>query len=588
MPKKDSGDKESMREYSSKRDKDKDRDNAASSSSSSRREGDKERDGKERTRASFSDRDQLKKDMERDRPRRDNDRDRSSRASSDRKEASRKEAASADRDRESRHRDKHRDALETETKSPKSKKEAGRSSHGSSSKSSKDHHASGEGSRRESSDTRQESSETSSRSRGDKESRHSSQKNASSSSSEPFKMKRPSLPTKHRSNPNIQPPKSAPPEGSSSEVERRHSVSSVKTSRTKSRDVEESTTAHSTPHEAPVPGTPKATADSAKEKVYATAARINKKSVSSMGSHVSFGHNTEKINSLDYSVDGKHMISSSHDDSITIYDCQSGKTHRTTNSKKYGVDLIRFVRLDSSISTAIHCSTKVDNSIRHLSIDEIKYIRYFSGHQKTVTMLNMLDHSNIFMSGSLDKTVRLWDLRTEKAQAQTNVSSRPVGEFDRDGYVFGIGHSGNTVKLFDIKMFEKGPFATYVLQRESTSEIASLQFCPNGKTILLTTYGDECYLIDSFSGKLLHVLSEHKNPLNIPIDATFTPDGQFIFCGSSDGKLYTYQTSTGALVQTYTTDHQAAINCVKFNPRYFLLATACQKLNFWVPQAADQ
>uniref|UniRef100_A0A1I7ZQ89 WD_REPEATS_REGION domain-containing protein n=1 Tax=Steinernema glaseri TaxID=37863 RepID=A0A1I7ZQ89_9BILA len=586
MPKKDSGDKESMREYSSKRDKDKDRDNAASSSSSSRREGDKERDGKERTRASFSDRDQLKKDMERDRPRRDNDRDRSSRASSDRKEASRKEAASADRDRESRHRDKHRDALETETKSPKSKKEAGRSSHGSSSKSSKDHHASGEGSRRESSDTRQESSETSSRSRGDKESRHSSQKNASSSSSEPFKMKRPSLPTKHRSNPN--PPKSAPPEGSSSEVERRHSVSSVKTSRTKSRDVEESTTAHSTPHEAPVPGTPKATADSAKEKVYATAARINKKSVSSMGSHVSFGHNTEKINSLDYSVDGKHMISSSHDDSITIYDCQSGKTHRTTNSKKYGVDLIRFVRLDSSISTAIHCSTKVDNSIRHLSIDEIKYIRYFSGHQKTVTMLNMLDHSNIFMSGSLDKTVRLWDLRTEKAQAQTNVSSRPVGEFDRDGYVFGIGHSGNTVKLFDIKMFEKGPFATYVLQRESTSEIASLQFCPNGKTILLTTYGDECYLIDSFSGKLLHVLSEHKNPLNIPIDATFTPDGQFIFCGSSDGKLYTYQTSTGALVQTYTTDHQAAINCVKFNPRYFLLATACQKLNFWVPQAADQ
>ncbi|KAK0398289.1 hypothetical protein QR680_002515 [Steinernema hermaphroditum] len=579
MPKKESSEKEQTRDYS-KRDKDKDR--AASSSSSSRREGDKDRE-KERTRASFSDRDRLKKDMERDRSRRDTDRDRS-RPSSDRKEASRKEGASADRDRENRHRDKHRDAVEAETKSPKSKKDGkeGRSSHSSSSKSSssKDYHASSESSRRETSDTRQESSEP----RRDKESRH-SQRSSSDS-----KMKRPSLPSKHKSSSSIQPPKSTPvvevPSTSEPERPPPPPPPPVKEKAEKPQSVEAEESAPNISHDdtTAIPAPP---SDSAKEKVYATSARINAKSVTSMGTITSFAHNTEKINSLDYSADGRHMISSSFDDSITIYECLSGKTHRTTNSKKYGVDLIRFVRCDGSISNAIHCSTKVDNSIRHLSIDEIKYIRYFSGHHKPVTMLNMLDHSNIFISGSLDKTVRLWDLRTEKAQAQTTVASRPVGEFDQDGLIFGIGHSGNTIKLFDLRTFEKGPFASFVIQRENTSEISSLQFSPNGKSILLTTNGDECYLVDAFTGRLQHVLNEHKNPLNIPIDATFTPDGQFIFCGSSDGKLYTYQTSTGALLHSYTTDHQDAIKCVKFNPRYFILATACQKLNFWVPQSAD-
>lgn len=45
-----------------------------------------------------------------------------------------------------------------------------------------------------------------------------------------------------------------------------------------------------------------------------------------------FRDNTEKINCLDFSPDGHLLISSSDDDSIIIYDCQTGSKKRQVNT----------------------------------------------------------------------------------------------------------------------------------------------------------------------------------------------------------------------------------------------------------------
>lgn len=85
-------------------------------------------------------------------------------------------------------------------------------------------------------------------------------------------------------------------------------------------------------------------------------------------------------------------IASSNDDSILIYDCESGLKKRQVNSKKYGVDRIQFTH---SPTTAIHCSRKMDDTIRYLSLNDNKYIRYFPGHTKTcvVKVLLFIYHS---------------------------------------------------------------------------------------------------------------------------------------------------------------------------------------------------
>jgi COMPASS component SWD2 len=77
-----------------------------------------------------------------------------------------------------------------------------------------------------------------------------------------------------------------------------------------------------------------------------------------------FRENTDKINSFDFSPAGDYIISCSEDDQIVIYDSQKGELSKTINSKKYGVDLIHFAHTKT---TAIHSSTKVDDTIRYMS-----------------------------------------------------------------------------------------------------------------------------------------------------------------------------------------------------------------------------
>jgi len=58
---------------------------------------------------------------------------------------------------------------------------------------------------------------------------------------------------------------------------------------------------------------------------------------------------------------------------------------------------------------------------------------------------------DMFVSGSLDKSLRLWDLRSPNGQGYINVMGRPVAAFDPDGLVLAAGINSDTLKLFDVR-----------------------------------------------------------------------------------------------------------------------------------------
>ena len=125
--------------------------------------------------------------------------------------------------------------------------------------------------------------------------------------------------------------------------------------------------------------------------------------------------NQDQITNIHYSNDGMNIISSSADDQIIIYDCEKGTQKFTLNSKKYGVDLIHFTQ---NKNHAVHASTKENDIIRYLNVQENKYISYFRGHTKRVVTLCMNPTDDSFLSGSLDKSIRLWDIRCVNHQLE--------------------------------------------------------------------------------------------------------------------------------------------------------------------------
>ncbi|KAK2142897.1 hypothetical protein LSH36_900g00006 [Paralvinella palmiformis] len=297
-----------------------------------------------------------------------------------------------------------------------------------------------------------------------------------------------------------------------------------------------------------------------------------------------FRENTDRINSLDFSPNGETLISSSDDDSIVIYDCQNGTPKRTLNSKKYGVDLISYTH---AINTAVHSSTKVDDTIRYLSLHDNKYIRYFQGHTKKVVTLCMSPTDDTFLSGSLDKTIRLWDLRSPNCQGLMHLPGRPVAAFDPEGLIFAAGINSESLKLYDLRSFDKGPFATFKLQQDKDCDWTGLKFSPDGKLILISTNGSVVRLIDAFQGTPLQTFTGHTNQRGLALEASFSPDSQFVFSGSADGKIHSWDTITGARVAVLNGDHVGPVQCVRFNPKFLMLATACNNMAFWLPQVDE-
>ncbi|KAF6777866.1 hypothetical protein AHF37_02637 [Paragonimus kellicotti] len=304
-----------------------------------------------------------------------------------------------------------------------------------------------------------------------------------------------------------------------------------------------------------------------------------------------FKENFDRINSLSYSSNGETLISSSDDDQMVMYDCTTGTPKRTLNSKKYGVNLIQFTH---SPTTAIHASTKIDDTIRYLSLHDNKYIRYFQSHSKKVVSLCMSPIDDTFLSGAMDCTIRLWDLRSPNCHGVMHVSGRPCAAFDPEGLIFAAGINSDSVKLYDLRSFDKGPFATFKLGPETGGCVwTGLQFSSDGKTLLIATNGNHIRLVDAFKGTPLHTLIVGTNVDRQPLDASFTPDSQFVLVGSPDGLVHIWAVETGVRVvslpgyETATQSPKPAIHTLAFNPRYAMLATGSNQTAFWLPNIEE-
>lgn len=303
-----------------------------------------------------------------------------------------------------------------------------------------------------------------------------------------------------------------------------------------------------------------------------------------------FNGSKGRINSIDFSQDGRTLISSSTDDQIILYDCEKGIRGREIMSKKYGVDLIRYTHANN---TAIHTSTKENDTIRYLSLHDNKYLRYFVGHEKRVVTLCMSPADDTFLSGSLDQTIRLWDLKSDKPIAKLIFQGAPVANYDPEGLIFAVGINSELLKLFDLRLYEKGPFNTIKIPKPPPNlNWKSLKFSPNGKQILLTTDCEELYILDAFSGQPQHKLTigqKLATPLEYPCEASYTPDSQYILSGASDGSIHIWAACKGTKVAVLKPERSSPepVQCVKFNPKYMLMASACSRMSFWIPTSED-
>lgn len=149
-------------------------------------------------------------------------------------------------------------------------------------------------------------------------------------------------------------------------------------------------------------------------------------------------------------------------------------------------------------------------TIRYLSLHDNRYLRYFKGHRDRVVSLQMSPVNETFISGSLDGTVRLWDLRSQicqgilrlKQDKKAFIGHTVSCSFDPSGLIMAVAMGDNIIKLYDTRKYDKGPFSTFNIEQTSELYWNNMQFSSNGKYLLLTTFSG-ILLIDSYEGRLV-------------------------------------------------------------------------------------
>ena len=118
---------------------------------------------------------------------------------------------------------------------------------------------------------------------------------------------------------------------------------------------------------------------------------------------------------------------------------------------------------------------------------------------------------------------------------ETGGLANPLVAFDPSGSVLALGLSNSTIRLFSMKERGKGPFFSQPvndpMRPNPPPEWTKISFSNDGKYLLISTKSNVIYLLDAFTGALLHRLTGHLNSAGIYQEACITPQAKYDLSG---------------------------------------------------------
>jgi WD40 repeat protein len=128
--------------------------------------------------------------------------------------------------------------------------------------------------------------------------------------------------------------------------------------------------------------------------------------------------------------------------------------------------------------------------------------------------------------GSLDNTIKLWDVKTGKELQTLTGHSNWINSvaFSSDGSTLASGSLDNTIKLWDVKTGKELQTLT-----GHSNWITLVSFSSDGLTLASGSGGNTIKLWDVKTGKELQTLTGHSGPVN---SVAFSSDGSTLASGS--------------------------------------------------------
>ena len=215
-------------------------------------------------------------------------------------------------------------------------------------------------------------------------------------------------------------------------------------------------------------------------------------------------------------------------------------------------------------------SGSLDKTVKLWDAATGRLLRTFEGHSEAVTAVAFSPSGARLLSGSRDKTLKLWDaasgqlIRSWTAQrlGVTAVAFSPDGRYLLSAGSDPAGRMDNNVKLWDaesgqlVRLF--GAYAVYApeglkwhgsVEDGHTDGVTSVAFSPDGTRLVSGSDDKTVKHWDVSSGKLIRTLEGHSHSVK---SVTFSPDGSRVLSGGNlDGDLRLWDAASGRLIHLF-------------------------------------
>ena len=200
-------------------------------------------------------------------------------------------------------------------------------------------------------------------------------------------------------------------------------------------------------------------------------------------------------------------------------------------------------------------SGSTDKSIRLWDAGSGQSLRTMSGDSETVSSVAFTPNGKRIVSGSFDRAILIWDansgqlLRTLRDESSASWQTPPAVwsiAISPDGTRIVAGSGDAAVKVWNLDTGEQLPNPKY-----HNDVVTSVAFFPNGKTIVSASKDATVKIWDIEARKPLRTLTDHPGQI---LSVAVSPDGKRIAAGGSGNSVIIWNAATGQQVGKLDTE----------------------------------